>query len=86
MTTDQETWGRPKALGLAVACTGAGCAYGAIRVFAMGADWSTLVGSFLAGGVGAAAAVCSVRPKAEKPVHVAWGSAFLVAALVWIFI
>lgn len=28
----------------------------------------------------------SVRPKAEKPVHVAWGSAFLVAALAWIVI
>lgn len=86
MTTDQETWGRAKALGLAAACMGGACSYGAIRVFAMGADWSTLVGSFLAGGVCAAVAVSSVRPKAEKPVHVAWGSVFFVAALIWVVI
>jgi len=86
VTTNQETWGRAKALGLAAACMGAGCSYGAIRVFAMGADWSTLVGSFLAAGVVGAVAVCSVRPKAEKPVHMAWGCAFFVATLVWLVV
>lgn len=82
---DRPTWGLAKTLGFVAGCFGVGGVFAAVMVLTTNMGWSVLTVSLFVSGFVSAAGVHSARPRAERPIHVAWGSAFFVLALHWVF-
>lgn len=83
--TERPTWGLATTLGFVAACFGAGGAFAAVLVLTTDSGWAVLAPALFASGFVSAAGVHSARPKAERSVHVAWGSAFFALTLLWVF-
>lgn len=82
---DRPTWGLAKTLGFVAGCFGVGGVFAAVMMLTTNMGWSVLAISLFVSGFVSAAGVHSARPRAERPIHVAWGSAFFVLALLWVF-